>query len=103
MQEHSSTKTALLVEGCAISNRNFTGIFFPPHVRQRMAERGGDQRMIAERIAQVRQKHQQLRGDCALLGCSPVVIVEFRARRAIVQSVLEPGMPLKPGTPTVWA
>jgi len=38
-----------------------------------------------------------------LIGRSPVVIAEFRATRAIVQSVLEPGMALKPGTPTVWA
>jgi hypothetical protein len=103
MHEHSSTKTALNQEGCGISNQNFTGVFFPPHVRQRMSERGGDQQTIIARIARARQQHQQLRGDCALLGSNPVLIVEFRPKRAIVQSVLEPGMALKPGTPTVWA
>lgn len=103
MQEHSSTKTALNQEGCGISNRNFTSVVFPAHVRQRLAERGGDQKTIVARIAQARQQHRQLRGDCALLGSSPIVIVEFRPERAIVQSVLEPGMALKPGTTTVWA
>ena len=103
MHKHSSTKTALNEEGCGISNRSFTSVFFPPHVRQRIAERGGDQQTIIARIAQARQQHQQLRGDCALIGCSPVVIAEFRTTQAIVQSVLEPGMALKPGTPTVWA
>jgi len=103
MQNYSSTETAPAQGGCGISNRNFTGVFFPSHVRQRLSERGGDQQTIIARISQARQQHQQLRGDCALIGRNPVVIAEFRATRAIVRSVLEPGMALKPGTPTVWA
>jgi len=103
MHQHDSTKQPPAQGGCGISNRNLTGVFFPSHVRQRLAERGGDQNTIIARISQARQQHQQLRGDCALIGRSPVVIAEFRATRAIVQSVLEPGMALKPGTPTVWA
>ncbi len=103
MHQHDSTNQPPAQGGCGISNRTLTGVFFPPHVRQRLAERGGDQNTIIARISQARQQHQQLRGDCALIGRSPVVIAEFRATRAIVQSVLEPGMALKPGTPTVWA
>lgn len=98
----SSTETAPAQGGCGISYQNFTEVFFPAHVRQRLAERGGDQQTIVARISQARQQHQQLRGDCALIGHSPVVIAEFRATRAIARSVLAPGMALKPGAPRMW-
>jgi hypothetical protein len=88
MHDHSSTYTALAQEGRRISNLNFTGVVFTAHVRQRLTERGSDQQTITARIQQTRQKHQQLRGHCALIGSSPVIIAKLRASRSIVQSVL---------------
>jgi hypothetical protein len=72
-------------------------------VRTRLTERGGDRQSIVQRLQTARRQHQNLRGDWALIALSPVIVAEFRSTGIVVQTVLEPGMPLRPGTPTMWA
>ena len=81
-------------------------IVIPVHAQQRMVERGSDPQLIRARITRALrladEQNEILHGDHALLGGQPI-IVDFRATCAIVQSVLELGMPLKAGTPILWA
>lgn len=68
-----------------------------------MMERGGDRKSIRDRVQMALREHSDLRGACALNASSPVIVAEFRPTRVAIKTLLEPGMPLKPGTRTVWA
>ncbi len=68
-----------------------------------MLERGGDRRLIRERVQAALREHGDLRGACALTACSPIIVAEFRPTRVCIKTLLELGMPLKPGTRTVLA
>ncbi len=99
MQMDSSTKQPPAQEG----GDSYRRIDFPPHVCLRMIERGGDQQSIRDRVQTALREHADLRGACALNASSPVIVAEFRPTRVAIKTLLELGMPLKPGTRIVWA
>jgi hypothetical protein len=98
VQDHSSTNRPPSQGGCS-----YRRVDFPAHAHFRVLERGGDRRLIRERVQAALREHEDLRGDCALTACSPIIVAEFRPTRVCIKTLLELGMPLKPGTRTVCA
>jgi hypothetical protein len=98
MQMDSNTKQPPAQGGCS-----YRRIDFPVHAHLRMIERGGDQQSIRDRVQTALREHADLRGACALNASSPVIVAEFRPTRVAIKTLLELGMPLKPGTRAVWA
>jgi hypothetical protein len=63
-----------------------------------MLERGGDRRLIQDRIRAALKQYANLRGAFALTARNPIIVAEFRATRVCIKTLLKPGMPLKRGT-----
>jgi hypothetical protein len=96
--DHSSTNQSPPQGDCS-----YRRVDFPPHAHLRVLERGGDRKLIRARVQMALREYGDLHGACALTACSPVIVAEFRPMRVCIKTLLEPGMPLKPGTRTVWA
>jgi len=71
-----------------------------PHVEDRIAERGGALPDVLDRVIKARDLPEARQGRPLALTRGPVwPVVEFRpGARAVVATVLAPGMRLKPGT-----
>ena len=73
-------------------------IVIPPHTRRRIHERGGQVNDIAGRVRVACRAGAA--GQVALVGDFPIIVVDIRAQTAIVETVLDWNMALKPGTQT---
>jgi hypothetical protein len=91
VQPHSSTEKPVL------------RIDIPPHALLRLTERGGNRQTVYTRVWEALRKYGPLSGCHVLDEYSPMLIVEFRPKRAVLTTALELGMALKPGTRTLHA